>query len=285
MAPTHSRPYHDDSDKKMPAKKRLPLMECAMNKIAQGTAVFTDEHVEAMAPGTDVKLPKNLDDIVDDVDDSGSEEGINWDKILQPIPKEEIAKDDDARTHSEAIEKAVCPKCDTKRTCFAFFDDATWTSDGEEVQHYNIWCQGTESSPCSCCSESEKKTHTPVKKIRAQKLVQAKGFNLNDFEGEEADSPPKKRSKCACRWCDREPCIVDDNETVEEGRVIVDNLNAQKLAGVELNLKNYRHSLYKMHARALGYVGYREILPNCVHNYLNEHFSTKDEERTGYIAK
>ena len=67
--------------------------------------------------------------------------------------------------------------------------------------------------------------------------------------------------------------------------MIVDNLNAQKLAGVELNLKNYRCSLHKMHARALGYVGHREILPNCVYNYLNEHFSTKDEERTGCIAK
>jgi len=69
MASTHSKPHHDDGDKKMPAKKRPPLMECAMNKIGRGTAVFRDEYVEAMAAGKDVKLPKNLDEIVDDVDD------------------------------------------------------------------------------------------------------------------------------------------------------------------------------------------------------------------------
>jgi len=59
---------------------------------------------------------------------------------------------------------------------------------------------------------------------------------------------------------------VNNNETVEEGRVIVDNLNAQKLAGVELHLKYYRCSLCRMYARALGFVGYREILPHCVYN-------------------
>jgi len=239
-----------------------------------------------MAAGKNVNLPKSLDDVVVDVDseDEVSEEGINWDKVLQPIPKEDIAKDEEVRTYSAAIEKAVCPKYD-KRNCFAFFDDATWTSDGEEIEHHNIWCQGAESSPCSHCSESEKKAPTPVKKVRAESLVQAKGFDLKDYEGEEDDTPPKKRSKNACKFCDREPCIIDDNETVEEGRVIVDNLNAQKLAGVELHLKNCRHSLYKMYARSLGFVGYREILPHCVYNYLNEHFSTKDEERTGYIPK
>jgi len=161
MAPTHSKLYHDDGDKKMPAvaKKRPPLMGCPMNKIARGAAVFTDEYVKVMAAGKDVKLPKNLGDIVVDVDtdkDDASDEAINWDKVLQPNPKEEIAKDEDVRTHCEAIEKTVCPKCSTKRNIFAFFNDATWASDGEEVKHYNVWCQGTVSSPCSYCSESEK---------------------------------------------------------------------------------------------------------------------------------
>jgi len=79
---------------------------------------------------------------------------------------------------------------------FAFFDDATWTSDGEGIEHCNIWHQGVESSPCLCCSESKKRTPTPLKKKRAE-LVQAKGFDLKDCEGEEEASPPKKRSKNA----------------------------------------------------------------------------------------
>mgnify|MGYP000694343093 CR=1 FL=1 len=89
MAPTHSKLNPEDGDKKMPAlaKKRLPLIECVMNKVArgamdkvaQGVAVFADEYVEAMAAGKNVNLPKSLDDVVVDVDseDEVSEEGIN----------------------------------------------------------------------------------------------------------------------------------------------------------------------------------------------------------------
>jgi len=261
---------------KKKATPRPPLIECAMNKVARGAAVFTDEHVEAMAAGKNVKLPKNLDDIVLDVDD---------DKSGKPVPKELIATDEEVRTYSDAIEKAMCPKYETKRNMFALFDDATWHSDGEEVKRFNVYCQGTESSPCSYCSEAyATPPKNPPKKTKDKnELVQAEGFNLAAYEGEE--SPPKKRSKNACKWCDLDPCIVDDNETMEEGRVIVDNLNAQKLQGVAIHLKEYRYALYKMHARALGFIGCRHILPNCVYNYINKHFSTKDEERTGYIGK
>ena len=35
-----------------------------MNKIARGTAVFSDDFFEAMAKGKMFSLPKNLDDIV-----------------------------------------------------------------------------------------------------------------------------------------------------------------------------------------------------------------------------
>ena len=58
---------------------------------------------------------------------------------------------------------------------------------------------------------------------------------------------------------------MDDEETVEEGRVIVDNLNAQ---GITLK-RPYRLALYRMYARALGYFGKREILPHCVYNYID----------------
>jgi len=117
MAPVHSKIYHDDGDKERPSEKRPPLMECAMNKIAQGAAVFKEECVEAMAEGKDAKLPKNLDDIVVNVesDDDGREKSINCDKVLQPIPKGQIVMDEEVRTCSHAIEKAVCPKCNAKR--------------------------------------------------------------------------------------------------------------------------------------------------------------------------
>jgi len=92
-------------------------------------------HVEAMAEG---KKPA---------------EPINWDEILKPVDEEVIKKDEVVRTHSDAIEKATCPKYEHHP--LKLFDDATWCSDGEEVKYYNIKCLGTDSSPCSTCLNKE----------------------------------------------------------------------------------------------------------------------------------
>jgi len=82
-------------------------------------------------------------------------------------------KDEEARTHSDAMEMAVCPKCSSNPV--KVFDDATWTSDGEEVKHYNICCQGTESSPCSQCSEDSQMKNPPHKNVKpTDELVQVK---------------------------------------------------------------------------------------------------------------
>jgi len=249
--------------------------------------VFSDEFVEAMAEGKKISLPKSLDDIVVDVedDDDDDHKGIDWEAVLKPIPKEEIAKDEEVRNYADAIEKAVCPKYG--RNPLKVFDDATWTSDGEDVKHYNVFCQGTESSPCSYCSDAEKKykTPSPTPKPKRTVFAQAKGFNLSDYEGEE-DTPQKKASSGddVCKWCHRYPCLVDDEEVREEGRVVVDNLNSQALAGTELHLNNYRFALYRMYARILGFTGKRHLLPVCVQAYVDKHFVEEGEKRTGFKA-
>jgi len=56
MAPNHSKL----SGKEPPKRKRdvLKALDPTMNKIARGAAVFSDDFVEAMASGKNVKLPK-----------------------------------------------------------------------------------------------------------------------------------------------------------------------------------------------------------------------------------
>ena len=172
-------------------KKHHPLFDHPLNQFSRGDALWDDEFVEAIAKG---KKPA---------------EPINWDKILKPIDKNVIQADVEVKTYTKAIEKitayldacekAVCPK--HSKTPFKFFDDATWTSNGEEVKHYNSFCQGTESSPCSQCSEDSQTKNPPQKKAKTNKneLVQAKGFNVDDFVGEE--DTPKKVSAVVCKWC------------------------------------------------------------------------------------
>jgi len=121
---------------------------------------------------------------------------------------------------------------------------------------------------------------SPDKPPKKNGLVEAKGFKKEDFEGEE--DTPKKVSADACKWCFWDPCIVDDHKVIEEGRVIVDNLNAQQGARVSLELNNYKFALYRMYARRLGYKGKRHLLPICVQGYVDKHFVDAGEERTGF---
>ena len=117
------------------------------------------------------------------------------------MPKEAIKADEEIRTYSDAIEKATCPKYNYSHNIFKLWDDATWYSDGEDVKHFNIKCLGTESSPCSFCSD--KSVKTPEKK--KPEFAQAKGFNKDDFEGEE--ETPEKIPPNACKWCLRIPVL------------------------------------------------------------------------------
>jgi len=50
-------------------------------------------------------------------------------------------------------------------------------------------------------------------------------------------------------------------------------------------MKNFRFALHRMHARQLGYVGERCILPRCVYLYVEKHFVEPGEKRTGFKPK
>jgi len=70
MAPSHSKPIGNGRNKKRALN--FGVMDSAMSKVAKGTAVFSDEFVEWMATSKDVKLPKNLDDIIEGVEKENS---------------------------------------------------------------------------------------------------------------------------------------------------------------------------------------------------------------------
>jgi len=265
MAPNHSKLAANDGGK----RKRPPLAECAMNKIGRGGAVFSDEYVEAMAAGKMKDLPKNLDDIIVSID-SDEEEAI--DKELRCSKKLKTCGPLDVQ------DVLLCPEY-AKRNMFAVFDDASYYSDGN-VKHHNIKCQGTDSSPCSFCD-----TPSPSPpKVKKHEFVQAKGFDIADYEGEE-DTPKKiSGNGNICKWCNWDPCILLEDEVNEEARVIVDNLIAQEKQGIQLTYRNYRYALYRMYARALGYKE-RQLLPVCVQSYIDKHFAEEDEKQTGFKAK
>jgi len=119
----------------------------------------------------------------------------------------------------------LCPKYGTKRNIFAMFDDASYYSDGN-VKHYNIGCQGNDSSPCSFC---ESVTASPKKK--GSHFAELAGFNIEDYEGEE-DSPRKMPADVpVCKWCKMAPCILYNQESRDEGEWIVDSLNEEVIEG------------------------------------------------------
>lgn len=104
---------------------------------------------------------------------------------MKRVPKDVIAADEEIKTYSEALEKAVFPKCRTKRNVFVFFNDATWAADREDIKCYTIKCQGTSLVlDISYYSDNFK---TPPKILFGNnELVQAECFILADYEGEES---------------------------------------------------------------------------------------------------
>jgi len=281
MAPNHSKLV--DKSKSSTRKRLSDLFESPMRKVARGSAVFSDDFVEAMAEGKKVPLPKKLDDIVVDVDEDEDKEnkGIDWNEVLKPVPQSVIDEDEDVKTYSEAMMKAKCPKYE--RNIFAVFDNADFYSDGE-VKKFNLKCLGNKSSPCSHCSGNNNNVWTPdpspsPPEVKKSEFAQAKGFYKEDYEGEE--DTPKKLSANACKWCLRDPCVIDDEEVREEGRIVVDNLNANNIT----EMKPYRFALYRMYACFLGYIGKRYILPCCVYLYVEKHFVEPGEECTGFKPK
>jgi len=280
MAPAHSKPL----DRKRAAESQFCVSP--MSKIAKGCAVFTDDFVDAMAEGRKVALPKNLDEIVVDVDsekenesDSEKEDSFTIHRCSKKVKSYKSSLD--------LEEVDLCPKYG-KRNAFAIWEDASFYSDGE-LKQFHIKCQETESSPCSFCSGDSGEDNyvkTPSPKRKGSEFAQAKGFDINNYEGEE-DTPKKMAAGIGklCKWCEWDPCILEDDEVNEEARVIVDNLMAQEAQGIDVTHRNYRYALYRMYARALGYKQVRQLLPVCVQAFLDKNFSYEGEERTGFKAK
>jgi len=209
------------------------------------------------------------------------------------ILKNKANEEEVIKTYNEATAKAwkTCPKCHYSENPFQLFGDATWYLDGEDVKWCNIKCQGTDSSPCSVCSSKEAKRvkaglytpspspkKPPAKKPKSE-FAQAEGFNKLDYErGEET---PKKLSANACKWCELDPCVIDDKEIREGGRTIVKNLKANG----ETALKRFVFPICRMHARQLGCIGKRHILPCCVCLFVENNFVSPGEKRTDYKDK
>jgi len=155
------------------------------------------------------------------------------------------------------------------------------------VKWYNIKCQGAESNPCSVCSDPQRVTRIKAGEFRSSptpppkevQFVKASGYSHEDFEGEE--ETPKKVSANVCKWCQHDPCIVDDEESRAEGCHLVDDLKENP----EIAMKNIRFEIYRMHARQLGYVGFRNVLPWCVGLFIDEKFVEPGEKRTGHKDK
>jgi len=252
-----------------------------MNKIARGAHVFLDDFVEAMASGKNVKLPKNLDDIIDD----------NVSDLEDIADEEKVAvSNDKPTTYADACERLHCPRYQRSCNAFRLFDDATWYSDGEDVKRYNIKCLGTDSSPCSACSNKEVTrvkaglyTPSPSPTKPKKFAFDAEGFNKADYKGEE--DTPKKVSADGCKWCKWEPCIMENDMVNDDAKDLVDNLIAQEKQGIALTYKNYRFALYRFYARALGYKGKRVLLPVCVQLFIDNNFDEKGKECTGFKSK
>lgn len=243
------------------------FFDSPMTKIAKGTAVFADDYVEAMADGKMKGLPKNMDNIVVDIDEN--------ENFKQP----RCTKKPKVYTPLDAQDVLLCPKYD-KRNVFAMFDDASYYSDGN-VKHYNIGCQGTDGSPCSFCDSEGDKTPSPKK---GSQFVEPAGFDIEEFEGEEPTPKKMPADVPVCKWCNMAPCILENKESKAEGEWIVDSLNEELNEGLHVPLRNYRYALYRMYARRLGHKGkgIRVVLPVCVQTFVDKHFVEKDEVRTGF---
>jgi len=165
--------------KKKGTVKGCSLFNHPIQQLSRGEVLWDDEYVEAMAEG---RQPEGKTD---------------WNRILKPIDPNAV-KDEKITTCDEACEKAMCPLY--RERPLQLFDDATWTSDGEEVKHFNIRCLGTDSSPCSFCSHDREVKTPPAKKPKKEtsEFAEAAGFNKHDYEGEEES--PKKISATACKW-------------------------------------------------------------------------------------
>jgi len=259
MAPNHSKlvPEKKALKKVVPNKLKKPVfMKHPIQKLQDGDVVFSDEFVNAMAEGKKHDFKGGFDSI-----------------LVECLAEKENKKPD-----PEGKRPQGRPKDDRKYSPFQKCEDAECYSDGERV------IENSFIADHSYCEEEEKEPFltqlseaTPPKKKGG--LVQAEGFNLNDYMAEEEPEDPN-----ACPHCRRNPCIIDDPASIEEGDEIVNDLLMDRMGGMEVGNNKFRFALYQMYARHLRFCD-RTMLPKCVYYFINKHFKEEGEPSTGFREK
>lgn len=247
------------SDIAAATKKReaKPVLSAAMDRIADGTAVFSDDFVAAMAEGKKHPLPKNLDDIVVDCS----------------TPKRpRKSKDKENKSPQD-----FCHLSNERGSSFDYYSDGETKMPRMKLKvdpktRYWVEDKGQDDGDGKPRAWGFK-SPDDVAEEREEKVVE-----------EKADEE-KTEDVQACCFCHRSPCIVADEAASDEGSEIVDWLNEERLGGIEIPLRSYRFYLHRMHARHLNFRGTRQELPQCIITWIDTYFREDGETRTGFIAK
>jgi len=246
-------------------KEFKPVLSSAMDRIANGTAVFSDDFAAAMAEGKKKRLPKNLDDIVVDV-------GLATPKRPKMANGKENKKTRD-----------FCHLSDDRGSSF------DCCSDGET----KMARMKLKVDPKTRCWVEDKGDDDGDGKPRAWGFKSADDKDAEETEDKAAEdkklaedlTEEKAGDEEVCPFCNRVPCIVVDEVASEEGSDIVDWLNEEtQSAGFNIPLRSHRFCLCRMHARHLNFHGRRQELPKCVADWIDKHFRDDGEDRTGFIA-
>jgi len=199
------------------AKKMKFVLSTAMDRVADGTAVFSDDFVAAMAEGKKHPLPKNLDDIVVDVNKDAKPSCAKKAKRNGDDDKENEPK----REFSNFMEE------------YASYD---YYSAGERIMTHrkNVNVKTEEKE------DDDVKPAAVEKNVRAVEEKQEEEKKDEDTEAiDEYLEVPEWYSKI-CVHCNCDPCIVKDEDACDEGSEIVDWLNDEVLqGGITIPLRTY----------------------------------------------
>jgi len=241
-------------------KEMKTVLSTAMERVADGTAIFSDDFVAAMAEGKKHDLPKKLDDIVVDADEDAKPACAKKPKQNHDDDKENKPKREFANFMEE----------------YASYD---YYSDGERIMTPQKKVTDKTDDEGDDVKPAAMEKNTTVIKNKPEEEKKDKDSEAAD---EDLEIPEWVGS---CVHCNRDPCIVNDEDASEEGREIVDWLNEEiVLGGINIPLRTFRFYLYRMYARHLHYGRCRRQLPECVTDYIDAHFREEGEGRTGFIA-
>ena len=242
-------------------KEMKTVLSTAMERVAEGTAVFSDDFVSAMAEGKKHVLPKNLDDVVVDGDEDAKPACAKKPKQSHDDDKENKPK----RQFANFMEEYAC---------YDYYSDGERIMTPQKKVNDKTDGEGDDVKPAAVEKNVAIKTKTEEEKQDEDSEATGEDLEIPEWDGK------------SCVHCNRDPCIVKDEDACEEGSEIVDWLNDEIMtASINIPLRTFRFYLYCMYARHLHYGRCHRELPECVTDYIDAHFREEGEERTGYIAK